>query len=214
MARVFYSEVAVLTDEDTEQTRALKDIEVTVTKRDGTEAQIYNDAVLESIKSNPFITGRGGAIEFWAEVGSYNIALEDTHPSPRIEPVTLAWDAIAFDDVLRLLPPGAICPTACRAAPASWLMCDGSVVSRTVFNRLWDALRTDAAGVLTASSPYGNGDGSSTFALPDLRGRLAIGADKGANRHTGEEGAFSNDVPGAGGAHSIEVLGVNYMIKT
>lgn len=50
-------------------------------------------------------------------------------------------------------------------APSGFLMCDGSAVSRTTYADLFDEIGTT----------YGNGDGSSTFNLPDLVGRVIIG---------------------------------------
>ena len=50
-------------------------------------------------------------------------------------------------------------------APTGWLMCDGSAVSRTTYADLYAVIGTT----------YGSGDGSTTFNLPDLRGRVAVG---------------------------------------
>jgi microcystin-dependent protein len=58
--------------------------------------------------------------------------------------------------------------------PTGWLDCDGRAVSRATYPDL-DALY-DAAGY-----PYGNGDGTTTFNLPNLSGRTAIGVGTGAN---------------------------------
>ena len=60
---------------------------------------------------------------------------------------------------------GDIKMTACSTAPPKWLICDGSAVSRTTYADLF-------ANIGTA---YGEGDGSSTFNLPDLRGKFALG---------------------------------------
>ncbi len=65
------------------------------------------------------------------------------------------------------MPTGVVLPTAAGAAPAGWLLCDGSLVSRTTYARLFSVI-----GVT-----YGSGDGTSTFALPDMRGRVAVGRD-------------------------------------
>jgi microcystin-dependent protein len=54
--------------------------------------------------------------------------------------------------------------------PAGWLVCDGSAINRIDFSALFAAI-----GVT-----WGAGDGSTTFNIPDLRGRTAIGAGKGA----------------------------------
>lgn len=52
-------------------------------------------------------------------------------------------------------------------APAGWLLCAGQTVSRADYAALFAVIGTD----------YGEGDGSTTFALPDLRGRVPAGDD-------------------------------------
>lgn len=65
-----------------------------------------------------------------------------------------------------------------RSAPSSgWLLCDGSAVSRSTFADLFAAIGT----------VYGVGDGSTTFNLPDLRGRVAVAPDGAAGRLTANE---------------------------
>ena len=51
-------------------------------------------------------------------------------------------------------------------APSKWLICDGSAVSRTTYADLFAVIGTT----------YGTGDGSTTFNLPDMKGRTAIGS--------------------------------------
>ena len=53
-------------------------------------------------------------------------------------------------------------------APTGWLLCNGDAVSRTTYSALWTALGQ-------TSSPYGQGNGSTTFNLPDLRSRVPVG---------------------------------------
>ena len=55
-------------------------------------------------------------------------------------------------------------------APNHWLLCDGSAVSRTTYSALFAVIGTT----------YGGGDGSTTFNLPDLVGRVPIGAGTGS----------------------------------
>lgn len=63
-------------------------------------------------------------------------------------------------------PLGTISEYGGSSAPnAQWLMCDGSAVSRTTYAGLFAIL----------STTYGVGDGSTTFNLPDLRGRVPVG---------------------------------------
>ena len=73
-----------------------------------------------------------------------------------------------------LSPVGSVTMWVTGTAPTGWLLCQGQAVSRTTYAALWDVLR---AG--TSSSPYGNGDGSTTFNLPDLLGRVPMGAGTG-----------------------------------
>lgn len=63
------------------------------------------------------------------------------------------------------LPPGAIAQFAGSVAPTGWLVCDGSAVSRVTYADLFAAIGTT----------YGPGDGSSTFNLPDTKGRALYG---------------------------------------
>lgn len=67
------------------------------------------------------------------------------------------------------VPIGAIQAYAGTTTPTGWLICDGSAVSRTTYSELFEAIGTT----------YGSGDESTTFNLPDLRGRTAIGAGTG-----------------------------------
>src|SRR3954447_6125965 len=65
---------------------------------------------------------------------------------------------------------GDLKPSAAATPPPGWLVCDGSAVSRSTFATLFGAIGT----------AYGAGDGSTTFNLPDLRGRVPVGAGTGA----------------------------------
>ena len=73
---------------------------------------------------------------------------------------------------LLLLMPGLILPYGGAAVPAGsgWLACDGAAVSRTTYAALFAAVGTTHVA----------GDGSTTFNLPDRRGRALIGAGQGA----------------------------------
>lgn len=61
---------------------------------------------------------------------------------------------------------GDLKPIAGATAPAGWVICDGSQLSRTNFSNLFAAIGTS----------WGPGDGSTTFNIPDLRGRVLVGA--------------------------------------
>lgn len=98
---------------------------------------------------------------------------------------------------------GEISDYAGGTAPSGWLFCSGQAVSRTTYAWLFGVLGTT----------YGAGDGSSTFNLPDYRGRVAIGKDDmggtAASRITSAStgGTNATTLGGTGGAqtHTLSV---------
>lgn len=64
-------------------------------------------------------------------------------------------------------PSGVVSAYAGSAAPTGWLMCSGQLVGRVTYPDLFTAIGTS----------YGVGDGSTTFGIPDLRGRVPVGRD-------------------------------------
>lgn len=66
-------------------------------------------------------------------------------------------------------PIGGIIQYAGSSTPAGgkWLICDGALVSRSTYSALFTAIGTS----------YGAGDGSTTFALPNLKGKFPLGLD-------------------------------------
>jgi microcystin-dependent protein len=83
-------------------------------------------------------------------------------------------------------PAGAIQAYAGSTAPPGWLACDGSAVSRTTYSRLFAAIGTT----------WGAGNGSTTFNVPDLRGRAPIGAGTGS-------GLTARTLAATGGAETV-----------
>lgn len=65
------------------------------------------------------------------------------------------------------IQPGVITPYAGATVPTGWLLCDGAAVSRAGFPGLFAAIGT----------AYGAGDGSTTFNVPNLKGKVPVGAD-------------------------------------
>ncbi|PWC05415.1 phage tail protein [Agromyces badenianii] len=65
-------------------------------------------------------------------------------------------------------PAGAVEMFAGAVIPGGWLLCNGDTVPRALYPALYAALGG-------ASSPFGQGDGSTTFNLPNFRGRTPVG---------------------------------------
>jgi microcystin-dependent protein len=79
---------------------------------------------------------------------------------------------------------GASAPSATLSGVVGWLLADGTAVSRTTYATLYAVVGTT----------YGAGDGSTTFNLPDMRGRMPIGA--GNENVTGNNTARTRGVKG------------------
>jgi len=99
-----------------------------------------------------------------------------------------------------LMPPGVLLPYAGSSAPTGWLLAYGQAVSRTTYAALFAAI----------STTYGTGDGSTTFNLPDLRGRVVAGKDNmggsAANRLTSGGSGVDGATLGAAGGSETHTL--------
>lgn len=78
-------------------------------------------------------------------------------------------NGIYIDDIAnaggKSCPIGTIIPYSASTIPDGYLECDGSAVSRTTYADLFAVIGTT----------YGTGDGSTTFNLPNLKGKVAVG---------------------------------------
>lgn len=75
--------------------------------------------------------------------------------------VNKAYEAI----VGAIVPVGAVLPFYGSRPPKNWLLCYGQEVSRTEYKDLFDVIGTSS----------GSGNGSTTFNVPDLKGKVIYG---------------------------------------
>ena len=111
---------------------------------------------------------------------------------------------------------GQIVAHALATAPLRHLACDGAAVSRSTYSALFAAIGTQ----------YGSGDGSTTFNVPNLKGRVPVGIDTGqtefdtrgetggAKTHTLTVGQIPNHnhnllVGWGGGGNNMAQMGTN-----
>lgn len=80
-----------------------------------------------------------------------------------------------------VIPTGSLFPYAGSSAPTGYLLCDSSAVSRSTYAALFAVIGTT----------YGSGNGSTTFNLPDLRGRFPMGAGTGTGLNSSGTGVPS-----------------------
>ena len=101
----------------------------------------------------------GGALQ-WFEHFPAPISIEFISDALKVTPTITLDDSQG--DAMR---PGIISEYGGTTAPLGYLMCDGTAVSRTTYAALFAVVGT----------AYGVGDGSTTFNLPDRRGRFGLG---------------------------------------
>lgn len=136
-----------------------------------------------------------GAKDIVAASGDTFVAISDASSNVRVHHYQRA--AVPPN----MFPVGSVIDYAGTSAPAGWILCYGQNVSRTTYAALFAAI----------STTYGVGDGSTTFTLPDLRGRVVAGKDdmggSSANRLTDQSGGLDGDTLGdTGGAETHTIL--------
>lgn len=87
-----------------------------------------------------------------------------------------------------------------ETAPPNWLPCDGRAVSRAEYSDLFSAIGTS----------FGAGNGSTTFNLPNLKGKVPVGIDNAASPDTafdtvGETGGAKTSSHAHGAATTVTV---------
>lgn len=65
------------------------------------------------------------------------------------------------------IPVGTIMQFAGSTAPTNYMICDGTPISRSDYSDLFEIIGTT----------YGEGNGSTTFNLPNLKGKIPVGID-------------------------------------
>ena len=109
----------------------------------------------------------------------------------------VSYDKLSADVEFKLVPTGTILPYARSTLPGGvsdeYLLCDGSAVSRTTYSSLFAIIGTT----------YGAGNGSTTFNLPDLRGRMPVGFVGSANGLVTNNTADKLALGGKGGSEQI-----------
>lgn len=96
-----------------------------------------------------------------------------------------------------LLPIGLVLDIAGSSVPTGWFLCYGQALNRTTYSELFGVIGTI----------WGSGDGSTTFNLPDLRGRATFGVDNMG-------GSAANRLPGGslastGGQRDVTISQAN-----
>jgi microcystin-dependent protein len=121
-------------------------------------------------------------IQFWSPATADNptgVLIWDADPCGPAAGGTIANTAGIVGEVRQFAGPSA-------AVPSGWYLCAGQAFSRTTFSGLFSVIGTT----------WGAGDGSTTFNLPDLRGRAMFGQDNMGGTPAGRLTAGVSGVPG------------------
>lgn len=167
----------------------------------------YTDQALLIPHTNPIVLDASGfAMVYIAGGVPYKLELRDVDDvllwTVDNILVPLAGSGGASPGTGTVIDPGTIVMTGRDSAPEGWLLCDGQAVSRSTYDALFSALGTK----------FGVGNGSSTFNLPDLRGRFPLGlAAAGTGSVLGQVGG-QLDHTHAGAAHTHTIPGHTHTV--
>lgn len=104
----------------------------------------------------------------------------NTNPTRTDEVVSYAYAQTTVTG-FQAIPVGGVIMFGGDTAPTGYLICNGNPISRTTYSKLFSAIGTT----------YGVGDGSTTFNLPNMKGRVPVGIKTGTNITTlGETGGL------------------------
>ena len=151
------------------------------------------------------ISGGDGKLKVPSGGITSNELASDSVTSAKIQDGAVTSAKLNSDAISALMPTGTVLPFAGINAPTGYLFCDGDAISRSTYSDLFDII----------DETYGAGDGSTTFNIPDLRGRVIAGQDDmggtSADRLTGLSGGVNGDNLGATGGAETHTLTTSEM---
>lgn len=136
-----------------------------------TPVDTFSDSGLTTANTNPLIADANGFFGpmFVAAGSLYKLVLKtDADVSVWTLDGQEPMIASSGSGSVTAVPAGSVVWSPYSTPPTGYLLCDGSAVSRSTYAALAALAAADAY-------PNGSGDGSTTFNLPDLRGRAPYG---------------------------------------
>lgn len=126
----------------------------------------YSDQALTTPNANPVILDANGEATIFIPDGTlYRFILKNSADVQQWDVNAVEMVAPAAPSNPAPVPTGAIIAYGAAAAPSGYTLCDGSAINRTTFAALFAVIGTT----------YGAGDGSTTFNVPDMRGKFPFG---------------------------------------
>ncbi len=87
------------------------------------------------------------------------------------KPLSANQGKVLNEKIDSTVPIGVLLPFGGTTAPTNWLLCDGSAISRTTYADLFNVIGTS----------FGEGDGSTTFNLPNTKDNTLVGVNSEGN---------------------------------
>lgn len=131
----------------------------------------------------------------WETVAGSDKFTKTRRTKCRVDADTIRDTDAAPSQLAGLAIPGAILQYAGSSLPSGWLLCYGQAISRVTYSALFTAIGTT----------FGVGNGTTTFNVPDLRGRVAAGKGDMGGSAAGRLGLVGqgNTLGGTGGVESF-----------
>lgn len=162
------------------------------------EAQSLNDLVENAVIQPTLISDK--TLKDPASMGD-RILIEDSGAFRSIT-IQQIIDLIAPQITSSAVPVGTVCAFAGPNEPTNWLFCYGQLVDRDAYDDLFAVLGTT----------YGAGDGTTTFKLPDYRGRVLAAKNNMGGTSNGVIATIMNgSVLGTLGGEERHTTSVNEM---
>lgn len=160
----------------------------------------HSDEALSIPNANPVVLDANGeAVIYVADssVQAYKFVLKNSVDVTQWTMDNIKVPATATAPAAQAVPTGSLVATGKTAADTGYLMCDGSAVSRTTYAALFTAI----------STRFGGGDGSTTFNLPDMRGKFPLGTAAAGTGSTlgGSGGTIDHTHTGPSHTHGVTI---------
>lgn len=115
-----------------------------------------------------YVCIKSGETPEWADLSlQEEVSIGGEEPNGRDIKIWINPEDMASSSDYGSLPIGSIIPYSGETAPEGYSICDGKELNRETYKELFSIIGTT----------FGNGDGTSTFNLPDLKGRISVGLD-------------------------------------
>lgn len=115
-----------------------------------------------------YVCIKSGETPEWADLSlQEEVSIGREEPNGRDIKIWINPEDMASSSDYGSLPIGSIIPYSGETAPEGYSICDGKELNRETYKELFSIIGTT----------FGNGDDTSTFNLPDLKGRISVGLD-------------------------------------